>query len=496
MRAQQHRNHMNASAQHLQHQQQQQPRIQGSKSVPTLVDPNQPSPQMNGAVPPPPSVLQSRERRPTDMSGGGPYPQTYNSMPKSGAEGFGAGQPMNNSRNYASHQMLGNYNTIANYSPSRPDSQLSFHSQQRMSSSQSQQLYPEERHYQNIQLYQIQPKPSPNSVPQRPPVHSSHSSLQTDGQLYNPQQNSRPHSALIANRDADQYMGPMGANSPGTPTSPRPPLGMNPNMMGPPGDQFHYPPQQYSNAPMPQRQASQDYDSQNMMDYPSRNYPPPHPPYGDPRHRDIMRQEAKMDEMREEVKRREERERMQSGGGPQMNSLMRGTPTNGQWAAHRPPYYPPGQQMPMNGGSRLQMPPPPQPAPKPKPTAAQMLSNYGQNNSYSRNSYREAHPPHDAIPQHQQQAVPQPPPNVSYRYGPSGYPPSRQSEPSLRSPTVGSQKTPFTDALNNITNSRVINNTDLRKNHSGVVSPSPWEREEKERVMNFCAILYTLILEI
>ncbi|CAG2116821.1 unnamed protein product, partial [Medioppia subpectinata] len=66
------------------------------------------------------------------------------------------------------------------------------------------------------------------------------------------------------------------------------------------------------------------------------------------------------------------------------------------------------------------------------------------------NSYRE---PHEAIP-HQQPS--QPPPTVSYRYGPSGYPPSRQSEPALRSPTAPSQKTPFTDALNNITNSRAI----------------------------------------
>ena len=210
-----------------------------------------------------------------------------------------------------------------------PESQMSMHSQQRMSSSQSQQLYPEERHYQNIQLYQIQPTPqnktSSNSVPQRM-LHSSHTSLQTDGQHYNPQQ--RPLSAMISNREPDQYLGPKGANSPGTPTSPRPPIAMNPNMMAAP-DQFHYPQQQYPNS----RQSQDFNESQQMMDYPSRNYPPPHPPYMDPRQRDHMRAEAKMDEMREEVRRREER---MHAGGPQMNPGLRGSAPNGQWPLRQP----------------------------------------------------------------------------------------------------------------------------------------------------------------
>ena len=134
--------------------------------------------------------------------------------------------------------------------------------------------------------------------------------------------------------------------------------------------------------------------------------------------------------------------------------------------------------MPGMNGAALRMAPPP--APKPRPTAAQMLSNYNPN-SYSRNSYRE---PQESIPQG---GPNQPQPSVSYRYGPSGYPPTRQSEP-LRSPTGNVPKTPFTDALNN-SNNRVINNQDLRKNNSGVVSPSPWEREEKERVIYFQSII-------
>ncbi|XP_054164184.1 afadin-like [Oppia nitens] len=463
-----HRNNMNASAQHLQHQQQQS-RIQASKSVPTLVD-GGPMTQSNGGVPPPPSVLQQHRRIaneiPPPYSGPPTHPQ-FNSMPKSMSE-FNSGRT-NEMRNYGTHHPIGNYNTIgANYSPSRPDSQLSIHSQQRMS--QSQQLYPEERHYQNIQLYQINPKPSPNSAPQRIPMHSSHQSLQADGQQY-ATQNARPISAHVAIRDSDQYIGQM-PNSPTTPTSPRPPLGMNPNMMTT-GDHFQYSQQQYPNQGMGGRV---DYnETQPIIEYPSRNYPPPHPPYGDSRQRDLMRQEAKMDEIREEVKRREDRT---LPGGPYMNSQLRvpGGQPNGQWAPppRQQPYYP-SQQMPMNGGSHMRMmPPPPQPAPKPKSSAAQLLQNYGQNNSYNRNSYQQ-----DAIPQQQ---PPPPPPNVSYRYGPSGYPPSRQSEP-LRSPNTGSQKTPFTDALNN---SRVINNNnnnDLRKTQSGVVSPSPWEREEKERAI-------------
>lgn len=471
-----HRNNMNASAHHL--QQQQQPRIQGSKSVPTLNDDNQMQVTANGQ---PPQLQQRRQPNneiPPPYSVGGPHSQ-YNSMPKSSSD-FNTGQHLkqpndnlNNTRNYASQHSMANYNTIGSYSPSRPDSQMSIHSQQnRMSSSQSQQLYPEERHYQNIQLYQIQPtpssvqtsKPSPNSMSSLPQRihHSSHTSLQNDGQHYNPQQNQRPLSALVSNREPEQYMAQM-ANSPGTPTSPRLPIGMN--MMSA-TDQFHYP-QQYPNQQMSSRQTSQDFnDSQQLMDYPSRNYPPPHPPYVDPRQRDLMRQEAKMDEMREELKRREER--MQSGG-PQLQSLIRNTTSNGLWP-HRPQYY--AQQMPINSGAQLRMAPPPAPKPS-RPSAVQLLSNYGQN-SYLRNSYRE---PNDLLPQQQAN---QPPPTVSYRYGPSGYPPSRQSEP-LRSPNASSQKMPFTDAINN--NNRVINNSEIRKNHSGVVSPSPWEREEKERVI-------------
>ena len=458
-----------------------QPRIQSSKSVPTLNE-DTPMATINGQTLPP---LQQRRQNeiPPPYSVGGPHPQ-YNSMPKSITD-MNSGQlmkppndAMNSSRNYAPHNSLANYNTIGSYSPSRPESQMSMHSQQRMSSSQSQQLYPEERHYQNIQLYQIQPTPqktvSTNSVPQRM-LHSSHTSLQTDSQHYNPQQ--RPLSALVSNRESDQFVDPKGANSPRTPTSPRPPIAMNPNMMSAP-DQFHYPQQQPQQYPNPRHSAQDFNESQQMLDYPSRNYPPPHPPYMDPRQRaDLMRQEAKMDEMREEVRRREER--MQSGG-PQVNPGIRGSAPNGLWP-HRQPYYP-QQQMPgMNGGPRLRMAPPP--APKPRPTAAEMLSNYNPN-SYLRNSYRE---PHD-VPQGQ--TNPPPPPTVSYRYGPSGYPPSRQSEP-LRSPTSNAPKTPFTDALNN-SNNRVNSNNnniqDLRKNNSGVVSPSPWEREEKERVLIFQSI--------
>lgn len=428
-----------------------QPRIQGSKSVPTLNE-DGPIAAANG------QPLQPRRPQeiPPPYSVAGGHPQ-YNSMPKSMPD-YNA-QHMNNSRNYAPHPMT-NYNTIGSYSPSRPDSQMSIHSQQRMSSSQSQQLYPEERHYQNIQLYQIQPtqqKTSSNAVPQRM-HHSSHTSLQNDGPNPNyGQQNQRPLSALIPNKD-DPYLSQKSAHSPGTPTSPRPPLAINPNMTAP--DQFHYP-QQYSN----NRQSAQEFTDPQMMDYPARNYPPPHPPFIDPRQRDIIRQEAKMDEMREEVERRRQM-------GPPMPPSQRMSAPNGQWS-QRPQYYPQQPIPGMNGSSNLRMGPPP--APKPRPTAAQTLSNNPYNQSYMRNSYRE---PHEPLPQ--TPANP-PPPTVSYRYGPSGYPPSRQTEPTRTSNNPA--KAQFNDAINS-NNSRV-SNADPRKS-SGALSPSPWEREEKERVINIC----------
>jgi afadin len=480
-------------------QSQQQPRIQGSKSVPTLNDDN----AVNSGNGQP--GLQQRRNEPPPYSVGAQHPG-YNSltsstsMPKSVSD-FNSAQNLklaidnsNNFRNYAPQHSVTSYNAMNNYSPSRPESQMSLQSQQnnRMPSSASQQLYPEERHYQNIQLYQIQQqnpqiptsKPSPNSMSSVPQthriLHSSHSSLQADGQQFNPQQSSRPLSALISNREQEQYLNPLGP-TPNTPTSPRPPISPHHSNMVSGQDHFHYPhnqQQQYPNPQMSSRQSSQDaHDSQNLLDYPSRNYPPPHPPF-DPhsRQRDLMRQEAKMDEMREEIKRREERNQ---SAQQMINNLIRGPTPNGLWS-QRPQYHP-QQQLGLNGGSQLRMGPPPAPKPN-RAMAPTAVSNYGQNSFIRQSSYRE---PHDNLPQ---QPNP-PPPTVSYRYGPSGYPPSRQSDP-LRSPNSNPQRTPFTNSMSNNRINFDKNNADMRKSNSGVVSPSPWEREEKERVIIFTICLY------
>lgn len=152
----------------------------------------------------------------------------------------------------------------------------------------------------------------------------------------------------------------------------------------------------------------------------------------DPRQRDLLRQEAKMEEMREEIRRREDRERLILQQQQQQHHQMgRG----GSWSLPRgpnPPIRPPPsyhhapQQMghphpPFSGG-----PPPPAPKPRPQMYNANNNERFSKPPSYPNNSdsnsYHEGmhsgHPPPQIGPR-----MNQPPPVVSYRYGPSGYPP-------------------------------------------------------------------------
>lgn len=164
----------------------------------------------------------------------------------------------------------------------------------------------------------------------------------------------------------------------------------------------------------------------------------------DPRQRDLLRQEAKMEEMREEVRRREDRERLMLQQQQQQlqqqhhHQMAHG----GNWSLPRgpnpvvrPPNYHHGLQQqghphpPYSGA-------PPPPAPKPRPQfynsgPERFQRPPGYPNPQETNSYDGIHGPR--IPS---QTGPrlnhQPPPVVvSYRYGPSGYPPRSEdgSEP-------------------------------------------------------------------
>lgn len=86
----------------------------------------------------------------------------------------------------------------------------------------------------------------------------------------------------------------------------------------------------------------------------------------DPRQRDILRQEAKMEEMREEVRRREDRERLLMQQQQQQQHLQMGRGSTwslprGPNPPVRPPHdYPTGHMHPPYAGG------PPAPAPKPR----------------------------------------------------------------------------------------------------------------------------------
>ena len=322
----------------------------------------------------------------------------------------------------------------------RPDSQLSYNSQ-------SKPIY-EERHYQNIQLYQlnnqrtaspigsvhaassatsIQPPPPPSqSAPSqqqmamgRQILHGSHSSLQptpsstTSLNAHHPHANhhqlssqhnnlhnqtivpasplSRPISALVTSREQEQiFTSTVAYTSPGSASStPRinSMIHSASSNVGP--EFFHY--------PVP---GSTNYGRSMITD---------------PRQRDLMRQEAKMEEIRDELRRRDERLHQSSPYLPQSNVTMPrhgaggtismiGQPNslrtnqrfvsqpilaNGSTMNIRHSNAPPSSS---SSGLRSNQPPPPAPKPLRPPTQ-------------------------------QQQSSTQPITQVSYRYGPSGYPP-------------------------------------------------------------------------
>ncbi|XP_067129522.1 afadin-like [Centruroides vittatus] len=219
-----------------------------------------------------------------------------------------------------------------------------------------------------------------------------------------------------------------------------------------------------------------------------------------------------MEEMREEVRRREERNHQQSN---QPWGVMR-SPQSGmlpQSNRQPPPGYPgpasynspPGPQGPRTntiGG------PPPPPAPKPRPHSGneKSLKQYGYNSRHdnlpeNHNAYQDPSNPLTSSNSHLTSQQRPPPPAVSYRYGPSGYPPrpgenhSNIGKPPYLDPRISAafakqssiiqsaqgQKQVTFDTLRSLSVSGHPSSQD-KKDSSTLASPSPWEREEKEKL--------------
>ncbi|XP_054718595.1 afadin-like isoform X2 [Uloborus diversus] len=386
----------------------------------------------------------------------------------------------------------------------------------------------EERHYQNISVYQqpplnqpqvgqqpnpytMHPRPPAQPHPQQPPrsLHGSQSSLnRPDPQgLQSPVDRSRPLSTLVSPREQEQYANSMGYGHPNS-GPPRSPKGSTHSSMDSHhGSQGYAPPRplhdqrdfRSADHLRPVESDARSYtESVSHPELNSRAYPPHSQEYNmmhmDPRQRDLLRQEAKMEEMREELRRREERERMLL----QQQQMQGGR--GGTWSLPRgpnPPIRPPGYHHnspnpghphpPYVGG-----PPPPAPKPRQQFYSNGPIERFQRPPGYMNSpeaAYHEigGHPP----PVGPRMAH-QPPPVVSYRYGPSGYPPRseeggdpkmpRQMGNDLRVHSPHGKPPPVSQ------NSRVTFELSQhpgghdKKETSNLMSPSPWEREEKEKM--------------
>ncbi|XP_022256990.1 afadin-like isoform X2 [Limulus polyphemus] len=490
-------------------------RIQGSKSVPSLAtghppsEPLQPSPTGN--------------LRPHDVYNPG-YSRTSSttSIPKA-TEFLGSTQEgSTRSRSTSNLQPDAHYDGRQYNGPvpgqggpppyshvNRPTSQPNLLEQQRPP-------VPEERHYQNISMYQHQnnqipaarpsPQPPNNLYPQQghPPRvhHGSYSSLHRSEQAQpapqSPVDRNRPLSTLVSSREQEQYANSVGFQQIPPSTSTHRTLGRQ-YSNGPPDpfyeqkdsrkyghyDQFH--PQ---SEPRPTTLEGAAYPEHYQGNY--TQMPPPHnQSYTmDSRQRDLLRQEAKMEEMQEEVRRREERELMQQ----QARNTV-------QWN-NRPGYMiGPGQRQhsvnqPINRHHNFIPRGPPQPAPKPQHSLDQGFPvNKPQRSVTSGRQPLNGH------------SWQQPPPQVSYRYGAAGYPPpsaetsnnriqvqpGRPSQPEpkqagiLRGQTAQHKKLVETQASNLDSQQPLLQ----VKKENNLVSPSPWDREAKENMRFVPTISYT-----
>lgn len=400
----------------------------------------------------------------------------------------------------------------------------------------------EERHYQNISLYQqpqqqpaqqqpnsglhsrppAQPYPHPPTQPTRP-LHGSQSSLnrpEPQG-LQMPNDRSRPLSTLVSPREQEQYANSMGyAHSPnsGPPPSPKGPRLPTDNRHGPqaygprlPDHRDFHSTEHLRHMENDQRSIHSESWEQNHRPFPPHKEMDPRQHHMDPMHqldarqRDLIRQEAKMEEMREEVRRREDRERMVQ------NQMVRGPAPWGYPRGPNPNMQPPPGYMPPPGSVPLGNGPPPPQGPKPRPQFSSPHANerfqrpppgyepsvsegppYYQEAAHPQTFPNSGHPP--MVQQHNQQRPNHPPPAVSYRYGPTGYPPRSEGPAKPSQPPRPPHNDPRVPAphgrppLSQSQNSRVTfelpqsSSGHDRKDPSNLTSPSPWEREEKEKL--------------
>ncbi|XP_067124139.1 afadin-like isoform X2 [Centruroides vittatus] len=548
-------------------------RIQGSKSVPSLnsgqsvQDTNRPpstSSRSHEVYNPAYSRTSSTTSIPKAAEFSGPIPN----------DSAGRSKSTNNLRQETSNDRYPYIPPVGHPPPAysatpgpvgRPGSQPNLHHQ----SQQAQQLIQEERHYQNISMYQQQnshslSRPTPTQYSQQPQqqqqqqqhqqqqlpqqqqqhipkiIHGSHSSLnRPDHQQMMTQSSldrSRPLSTLVSPREQEQYVNSLGyMHNSGTslPPPPSPHRSQSghvgpeyrPQPQGhiqqriPDGREYHNPPDQhFFNEAIPENVPYGDHNSRNYLP----NYSHGHiqPQHVESRQRDLIRQEAKMEEMREEVRRREERNHQQSN---QPWGVMR-SPQSGmlpQSNRQPPPGYPgpasynspPGPQGPRTntiGG------PPPPPAPKPRPHSGneKSLKQYGYNSRHdnlpeNHNAYQDPSNPLTSSNSHLTSQQRPPPPAVSYRYGPSGYPPrpgenhSNIGKPPYLDPRISAafakqssiiqsaqgQKQVTFDTLRSLSVSGHPSSQD-KKDSSTLASPSPWEREEKEKVIYICIKIF------
>lgn len=357
----------------------------------------------------------------------------------------------------------------------RPDSQLSFHSQQNALISPNRTLasgYPppsnqqfiEERHYQNIQLYQLN---GPNDATNGPLAKMSPNSAAMS--------TAQHHQNLMNAAAAQRNM--LGGSHSSLQQQPN----LDPSKMGTLG--------------RPMSAIISGSHQEQVFNYPGQSGQQPIDPamLDAQRQRDLMRQEAKMEEIREELRRREDRmlnpaataaansylgtlpRNMSSGNASLMPNTIGGTlrpglGSNGRFISQQTLNNPASSNalsgsLLMNNGNSLSMGTLRQSIPS--GTTAQMALNASRPQQPIVNGPPQTAPkPNRPVSQqqsvqtmHQQQ---QPVTQVSYRYGPSGY-------PSGPSPVAVSSQIKTNAPVTEVSS-------------SGAVSPSPWQREEKERV--------------
>ncbi|KAG8189760.1 hypothetical protein JTE90_012933 [Oedothorax gibbosus] len=517
------------------------PRMQGSKSVPSLNSHHDPEPAR-----PPTNGIRSHEvynpaysrtsstasiPKASDYPDHGSRSKSANNLRQDGDPRLHYGNPPDEPNPPPYPGPPGNPPGNRSVPPPHPNAHHVMPPQGHGQGQQS--VVQEERHYQNISVYQQPPQqqnvqpPSPYSTHPRPPaqahpqhpprsLHGSQSSLtrpDPQGLLVpvDQQMRSRPMSTLVSPREQEQYANSMGYphTNVGPPRSPKGPMDSvhNSSQGYPPPRPIHdqrdfrsadqLRPPENDARPFPESMSHPDLNARPYTQNQQHEYNMMHM---DPRQRDILRQEAKMEEMREEVRRREDRERLLMQQQQQQHNTQY-QPRGSNWSLPRgpnPSVRPPHDYHPQPTG-HMHPPYPPAPAPKPRP---QLYPNQGAPRppAYqgTNSGYPDTQLPYDPNLSGQGpvggiRMQHQPPPVVSYRYGPSGYPPRGEdgTELKVNRPMMADPRMPQSHGKPpaNLSHSpRVAFEVPQhptgqdKKEHSSLLSPSPWEREEKEKL--------------